>query len=132
MQLSVFDPLVRHQIHSYVRMKGSMKSVFDSLINDCLGEITIKPFDANKCIFVHIPKNAGTSISQSLFNVNIPSFITLYDYKYLLGRDKFQDYYKFAFIRNPWDKIVSVYTYFKTIQSSERAFRKSRNGLHMC
>lgn len=68
----------------------------------------------NKCIFIHIPKTAGTSIILELNKDKmVPrDHATWRDYKrkspYL-----FEKYYKFSFVRNPWDRVVSSYHYFK-------------------
>ena len=68
--------------------------------------------DRNRCIFIHVPKVAGTSILAALGK------------KTLLGREhlawhvfqsanpeKFASYFKFAFVRNPWDRTLSAYRY---------------------
>lgn len=68
----------------------------------------------NECIFIHIPKTAGTSIILSLNKGKLVprDHATWHEYKrkssYL-----FEKYYKFSFVRNPWDRIVSSYHYLK-------------------
>ncbi|MGO3346242.1 MAG: sulfotransferase family 2 domain-containing protein [Marinomonas sp.] len=66
----------------------------------------------NKCIFIHIPKTAGSSLLQALGK------------KRSGGRDhvswlvyqksnayKFDSYFKFAFVRDPLDRAYSAYNY---------------------
>ena len=62
-----------------------------------------------KCIFVHIPKNAGISVSYTLFGNTGGSHRKLIDYERVFGRRIVKKYFKFAFIRNPWDRLVSTY-----------------------
>lgn len=88
----------------------------------------------NKCIFVHIPKVAGTSI-VSIFDDKVktksenrlllpfctdankfdppPTHLRITDHvKYgHVSKEMFDEYFKFTFVRNPWDRIVSEYKY---------------------
>ena len=88
----------------------------------------------DKCIFIHIPKSAGTSLISALSNpVNPgardinhlpfdpdaymfdppPPHLRIEDYvKYgYITKEKLDSYFKFAFVRNPWDRMVSEYKY---------------------
>mgnify|MGYP006279717631 CR=1 FL=1 len=83
-------------------------------------------------LFFWIPKNAGTSIYKVLKEYDCPKLKHLYLSKtfdnsgyvtfshisinYLLERNiiskkYFNDAYKFCFVRNPWDRLVSIYHY---------------------
>lgn len=104
-----------------------------------------------KFIFIHIPKCGGTSIILALhknkkhlelsFNGKCPAgFEDLYglwmnhmpasvlkaviDGK-TLARDneKWEDFFKFAFVRNPWDRMVSTYHYHK-VRMNDSTFRQ--------
>jgi hypothetical protein len=90
--------------------------------------------DEQKMIFVHIPKNAGTSI-ESIFLTpeyrekypvsKIERHATIHEVKEVFP-DKYDSYIKFAVIRNPYDRMVSWYHYVKQIVSEYN----HRNILH--
>lgn len=88
-------------------------------IRDCLGEF-FDPFPyraymkRKKCIFIHIPKCAGTSVRKAL-GASGSNRDHLEAKIYLKANpSRFKQYYKFAFTRNPWDRLVSVYEYWKS------------------
>jgi hypothetical protein len=74
---------------------------------------TYHPFLENRCIFVHIPKCAGISVSMSLFGNLSGGHTPLRRYSLVFDRTEFRSYFKFAFVRNPWDRLVSGYHYLR-------------------
>jgi Sulfotransferase family len=101
-------------------------------------------------LFVHIPKTGGNSIQSVLarysedqivrragqdgverFGVTNPKYklkkhSPLADYRAALGETQFGQLYKFAAVRNPWDRMVSFY--FTPIQRKKwdrQAFTKA-------
>ena len=72
---------------------------------------TLKPFDDHQAIFIHVPKNAGQSIRNSLFENLQPGHINVYTYQLIYPKKVFESYYKFTFTRNPWDRLVSAYMF---------------------
>jgi hypothetical protein len=66
----------------------------------------------HRCIFVHVPKVAGTSVLQALSGLERPPRDHCsWQVYYQADSRKFSTYFKFAFVRNPWDRIASVYAY---------------------
>ena len=96
-------------------------------------------------LFVHIPKVAGTSIQKALqpyapvkpkdrvsklrsrvnlVNRNKPIYFPVHaswDYaQKRLGAELYNKMFKFAFVRNPWDRLVSSYHYILENSSHKR------------
>ena len=79
----------------------------------------------HKCIFVHIPKTAGVSIYEALGvdekfprhhkRLNDPGPGDMWrpwrDYNIIDTITK--NYFKFCFVRNPWDRLLSAYCYLR-------------------
>jgi len=79
-------------------------------------------FDQYQAVFIHVPKNAGTSmeewldIDKTLWHKNIDGF----ELDHLTAREyqkrypvKFKKYFKFAVVRNPFDRVVSEFFHKK-------------------
>ena len=64
-----------------------------------------------ECIFIHIPKVAGTSINEAIYGR------TLGHYSAQTIKARFPRLYErcfvFSFVRNPWDRAVSAYRFAK-------------------
>lgn len=67
-------------------------------------------FHNTKSIFIHIPKAAGKSVSQSLYGDDKPGHYYAYDYKNE-SQIFFSSYFKFAFVRHPLDRAYSAYSF---------------------
>ena len=70
----------------------------------------------HKAIFIHIPKNAGTSIetlfANSSFRIQPYKHDDIHQIKRKFPK-LYKTYRKFTIIRNPYDKMVSWYFYLK-------------------
>lgn len=83
-----------------------------------------------KFIFIHIPKTGGTSIlnflkHQDFFVENSIKWNTHYDNIDLNISDS---YFKFAFHRNPWDRMVSLWQYWTVISKKNKILKKIPNA----
>ena len=72
----------------------------------------------HKCIFIHINKCGGCSVDQ-FFTGSFQGHLKALEYKKSYPND-FNNYFKFTFVRNPWDRVVSAYHHF----SSETSFKE--------
>ena len=99
----------------------------------------------HKCIFVEVPKTGSTSVRAILGKAWKPH-LNLWQIKQLMetswtefggrtnrimaalylflpeerrretGRKQFESYFKFGFVRNPWDRVVSLYERTEALQ----------------
>lgn len=97
---------------THVDLPVKRHSLIKRLSRRLKGESFIRDyFDKNQCIFVHIPKVAGSSVKGSLFpGQHGPGHRLAMDY-YLEDPAKFSRYFVFGFVRNPYDRLVSAYFY---------------------
>jgi hypothetical protein len=69
-----------------------------------------------KLIFIHIPKNAGTSIIKTMGVENLYMDKTIEEYKEHY-QDYWNDYKKFTSIRDPIDRFISAYKFARMKES---------------
>jgi|CEGF01.1.fsa_nt_gi hypothetical protein len=68
-------------------------------------------------IFFHVPKSAGSSIRKALLSIDpLATEHTIHhalpaDVLSAIGQSAFDSAFKFSFVRNPWDRAVSLYHY---------------------
>lgn len=100
-------------------------------------------FHDYKLYFVHIPKTGGTTIDTMFLSNDIMKLIYSHEYndKYLVGRCKYNNnfllqhcpleyiiknnylnnitksYYRFAIVRNPYDRLISSWAYYNKVFS---------------
>lgn len=90
-----------------------------------------------KFIFIHISKTGGTSIEHAL-NPNVPldkpSISDATGNTRFIGKhwsakrykrehsDEYKNYFTFAFVRNPWDRMLSNYKFLKLIDWIDCSF----------
>src|SRR5918997_811826 len=76
---------------------------------------------SRKLVFVHIQKTGGDTISR-LLSDSVPDIFRL-NAKHGFAVDAVKDlkhwneYFKFAFVRNPWDRLVSWYSMIRDAQT---------------
>lgn len=70
-------------------------------------------FDEHKCIFIHIPKCAGISVSRGLFGGLAGTHNSIKTFQLVYSKEELEQYFKFTFVRNPWDRLHSAYEFLR-------------------
>lgn len=65
--------------------------------------------EERKFIFIHIGKTAGQSMVRGVFLKYIKDAVNSPYLDYPISSNVWDDYFKFTFVRNPWDRMVSCY-----------------------
>ena len=71
-----------------------------------------------KCIFIPVPRTGTTSVNKIIPRPFHPHPDIL-EVKEVIPKKKFDAYFKFAFVRNPWDRVVSLY-----LRSHQQDFKR--------
>jgi len=74
---------------------------------------SIAAFDYYKCIYVHIPKTGGISVNDALWGNPGGVHKTMEQYARIFSPQTLEEYFKFAIVRNPWDRLVSAFFFLK-------------------
>ena len=79
-----------------------------------------------QAVFIHIPKTGGTSIRRGFFESNVegPTHGSI--------TPEWEELFKFAFVRNPYDRIVSAWKMFASgIQDSDWKHPNDEAGIDL-
>src|SRR5215207_236526 len=76
---------------------------------------------SSKVIFIHIQKTGGDTVSR-LLSESVPDILHLnakhgFAVDAVKHLDDWNNYFKFAFVRNPWDRLVSWYSMIRDAQT---------------
>lgn len=105
--------IYRNIVPQKIREKVRYKIEIDKLRKKSFekGE-TFYYFRQTKSIFIHIPKAGGISIIKSLYGENTKGFgHPTYKIFLDLFKEDYYEFFKFTFVRNPWDRVYSAYTF---------------------
>ncbi|EJM87946.1 MULTISPECIES: sulfotransferase family 2 domain-containing protein [unclassified Pseudomonas] len=78
-----------------------------------------QPFTQRSCLFIHVPKCAGSSVCAALFDGWSPGHLPLYWYEQQFP-EQFADSFKFAFVRDPLERAYSAYAFLRGNELSLR------------
>ena len=73
----------------------------------------LNAFYKTKTIFIHIPKTAGVSLLKAIYGeVTLTGHRSFY-FNSIILNIKNEEYFSFAFVRNPFDRLYSTYMFLK-------------------
>ncbi|MBC7619493.1 MAG: hypothetical protein H7293_11005 [Candidatus Saccharibacteria bacterium] len=61
-----------------------------------------------RCIFVEVPKTGSTSV-RSIVGEPLRPHLNIWQIAQGMVPEQFEQFYKFGFVRNPWDRAVALY-----------------------
>lgn len=93
-------------------------------IYDSDGDYSLKSMRSKNCIFIHIPKCAGRSISLASLGDRGAAHASVEDFLSVFGSAWFDQAFKFAFVRDPWSRLVSAYDFLRNggLHEDDRKF----------
>jgi len=92
--------------------------------------------DKYQYVYIHVPKTAGMAITSTLLKIDLNDHQKIFKKEANGDRgalwhgtaeildDTRRNYFKFCFVRNPWDRMVSFYTYHKKKHSEKITFNE--------
>jgi len=78
-------------------------------------------------LFIHIPKTAGTSVIRSLMKKKEDLDIIYFGHDPVwrkIPKKFLNHYFKFTFVRNPWDRVVSGFFYLSQHPRHQKYYKK--------
>lgn len=93
------------------------------------GDYSLQGFERTGGLFVHIPKAAGVSICTALFGNLGGGHTPMRKYQLIYSRRTFESLFKFTFVRNPWDRLYSAYSFLRRGGFDEQDQRWSETEL---
>ena len=121
---------IGHNLYSYPKELKRISQAKNLYENTPSGDYySFNSFDYHRCIFVHIPKAAGVSVSTSLFGNYGGGHKTLKWYQSYFHPWTFQSYFKFTITRHPYDRLLSAYNFLKHGGMNEIDAEYSRKNL---
>lgn len=76
-------------------------------------------YQNSKSIFIHVPKCAGTSVSDAFYPGNSIGHRPASWYQTRFP-EEYNNYFTYSFTRNPWDRLVSAYTYLRSQENTRQ------------
>ena len=96
--------LLKYRTWKYAKSQQNKIFIEGTLLN---------AFYKSKTIFIHIPKTAGVSLAKAIFgDVSFEGHRSFY-FNSIALNIKNEKYFSFTFVRNPFDRLYSAYTFLQ-------------------
>lgn len=103
-------------VHGYRSSTEHWQYIVNKRLSDMMlrYEIYHELFANSKSLFIHVPKTAGTSLEDALFNIrNRSQHAPSSFWKKRFSSVDWKSMFKFAIVRHPFHRLISGYTYWK-------------------
>ncbi|PRA30788.1 sulfotransferase family 2 domain-containing protein [Pseudomonas poae] len=93
---------------------GRLSVVDRQAVNKSLSSVITLPasFERHQCVFIHVPKCAGSSVCAALLDGRRPGHLPYYWYQQQFPEHCARSF-KFAFVRDPLERAYSAYTFLR-------------------
>lgn len=116
----MIDPRIKDRIYAHVPLPV-LRRVLPVL---AAGKTPFLPeIVARRVIFIHVPKAAGSSLKEQIYGARMGGHRRIVEFA-AYDAEKTRDFFKCAFVRNPWDRLLSAYTFL--VQGRDTSARDNR------
>ena len=114
--MALLDLLTKYDVAALNKVSGSgavKRLAREMLRKPGPDDYSLSCFVETNSLFVHIPKAAGVSVTRALYGCLAGSHYSVAEYKQIFRPSTFEKLFKFSFVRNPYERIFSAFTFLK-------------------
>lgn len=116
----MIDPRIKDRIYAHVPLPV-LRRVMPVLV---AGRTPFLPeILTGRAIFIHVPKAAGSSLKEQIYGAPMGGHRRIVEFA-AYDAQRTHDFFKYAFVRNPWDRLLSAYTFL--VQGRDTSWRDTQ------